>query len=198
MTNRSDSDKWHRIYTSGNHGGPQAAKVLRENTHLLPAGGKALDLACGLGANALLLAQHGLETCAWDISQTAIDQLRLRARALPVLLQAQVRDIITLPPAPGSFDVIIISRFLERTIIPHLIAALRDGGLIYYQTFSKDKIDDSGPRNPDYRLEKNELLSLFQTLQIIYYREEGTLGDISQVFRNETMLIAQRNEVHNR
>jgi tellurite methyltransferase len=35
---------------------PSPALVLSENLHLLPGSGAALDLACGLGENALLLA----------------------------------------------------------------------------------------------------------------------------------------------
>lgn len=192
MTANSDADKWNRVYAEGDHSNLQAANVLKQNTHLLPVAGKALDVACGLGANALLLAQCGLQTSAWDISQTAIDKLRSRSLELNIPLQAETRNIIALPPEPGSFDVIVVSRFLERTLIPMLIAALRDDGLIYYQTFIKDKTNDAGPRNPDYRLDRNELLSLFQSLQITFYREEGTLGDLNKGIRNEAMLIAQR------
>ena len=43
---------------------PTPCQVLADNVHLLPTTGIALDLACGLGANALLLAQHGLTTYA--------------------------------------------------------------------------------------------------------------------------------------
>ncbi len=194
MTAPTDTDKWNRIYADNDRDSMQAAKVLRENTHLLPASGRALDLACGLGANALLLAQHGFDTCAWDISPTAIDKLQSRSLALNIPLQAETRDVVALPPPADSFDVIVVSRFLERTLIPQLITALRDGGLIYYQTFIKDKVGDSGPRNPDYRLDRNELLSLFRTLQLIYFREEGTLGDVRQGTRNEAMLIARRDD----
>ncbi|HEB99563.1 MAG TPA: SAM-dependent methyltransferase, partial [Thiotrichales bacterium] len=52
-----------------------ATEVLVENRHLLPAVGEALDLACGLGGNALLLARHGLRTTAWDLSPVAIERL---------------------------------------------------------------------------------------------------------------------------
>ncbi len=196
MTVQNNTDKWNRIYASGDRGSQQAAKILRDNMHLLPVTGKALDVACGSGANALLLAQHGLETYAWDISQIAIDKLQSRCLDLNISLRAQTRDISAQPPAPNSFDVIVVSHFLQRSLIPHLIAALRDAGLIYYQTFIKDKINDSGPRNPDYRLGKNELLHLFQTLQIVNYREEGRLGNLQQGFRNEAMLIAQKVNVH--
>ncbi len=194
MISHCDSDKWNSIYASDDHGSLQAAKVLQENTHLLPATGLALDVACGLGANALLLAQQGLETYAWDISQTALDRLQARALQLNISLQLEMRDLDTNPPAANSFDVIVVSRFLQRALIPQLHAALREDGLIYYQTFLKEKTSDSGPRNPDFRLGRNELLHFFQNLQILCYREEGIIGDVNQGFRNEAMLIARKIE----
>ncbi|MFT5134961.1 MAG: tellurite methyltransferase [Gammaproteobacteria bacterium] len=196
MTLADISEKWNRIYASNDRTNLPAANVLRENTHLLPGEGRALDVACGLGANALLLAQHGLQTCAWDISKTAIEKLILRSTELNISLLAELRNVILAPPTPASFDVIVVSHFLDRALMPHLIAALRDGGLIFYQTFIMDKISDSGPRNPDYLLRRNELLSLFRSLQIVLYREEGRLGDLQQGFRNEAILIAQKSEHH--
>jgi SAM-dependent methyltransferase len=196
MTAQSKADKWNRIYAVDEHGQFRAAKVLQDHLHLLPFTGKALDVACGLGNNALLLAQHGLQTYAWDISQIAVDKLLTCTENLNISLQVEARDITALPPAAESFDIIVVSHFLERTLIPHLIAALRKGGLIYYQTFIKDKVGAKGPQNPEYRLNRNELLDLFRSLQIVFYREEALLGDLNQGFRNEAMLIAQKEESH--
>src|SRR5882724_1266274 len=47
-------------------------QVLVENVHLLPTHGRALDVACGLGAGSIFLARHGLKVVAWDISPVAI------------------------------------------------------------------------------------------------------------------------------
>lgn len=192
MTTQSKVDKWNKIYECSEHDTVHAAIVLEDNLHLLPITGKALDLACGPGGNAILLARKGLETCAWDISQTATDKLQAYSKELNIPIQLETRDVTTNPPTTNSFDIIVVTRFLERTLIPHLIDALREDGLIFYQTFIKDKTGDSGPKNPDYRLGENELLTLFQALQIICYKEEGTLGDLKQGFRNEAMLIGRK------
>ena len=53
-------------------------------------------------------------------------------------------------------------------------------------------MDDTGPSNPDYRLNVNELLVMFTRLRILLYREEGRIGDITRGFRNEAMLIARK------
>lgn len=86
--------------------------VLVDNAHLLPASGLALDLACGLGGNALFLARRGLQTTAWDLSPVAIASLQSAAGGLPI--RAEVRDVTVLPPSPGQFDVICVGHFLDR------------------------------------------------------------------------------------
>lgn len=172
---------------------PPPAWILAQHLHLLPAQGQALDLACGLGANALLLARQGLETTAWDVSSVAIERLRQQAAQQHLRVQALQQDVLLEPPKPNSFDVIVISRFLERTLIPHLFAALRPNGLLFYQTFTRNSVHaEYGPRNPSYRLANNELLQLCQGLQIVVYREEGRWGDISQGLRDEAGVIAAK------
>ncbi len=187
-----DAEKWNAIYRAGKHDQAEAAKVLREHNHLLPQTGKALDLACGRGANALFLAHHGLETSAWDVSDQAIALLEQSARELRLRLDTEVRDVIERPPKQDSFDVIVVSHFLERAIFPALCLALRTGGLLYYQTFIREQVSATGPSNPAYRLTENELLSLCMPLHIVYYREEGRIGNTAKGFRDQAMLIGQR------
>ena len=190
--NASDRDKWNRIYQ--NHGDcrPNPARVLAEHAYLLPDHGVAVDIACGTGGNAILLAEHGLETHAWDISDAAVKQLQEYTGNLLTNLIVQQRDVISSPPDPDTCDVIVVTRFLDRSLIPHIIKGLRNNGLVFYQTFIKDKPDEVGPRNPEYLLDKNELLRFFISLQILFYREEGSTGDNSKGFRNEAMLIARK------
>lgn len=190
----TDAEKWNNIYQSGDDAPAKPALVLAQNIHLLPRHGSALDLACGRGGNALLLAQNGLTVSAWDIADIAVRQLEQVATEKSLPIKTEVRDVVSKPPLPATFDSIVVSYFLERSLFPHLVSALKPGGLLFYQTFIKDKVSDTGPKNPDYRLGKNELLALCRNLQIIFYREEGNLGDINQGFRNEAMLIGQRLE----
>ena len=186
----SDTDKWDARYRQTRESSP--AQVLLDNRHLLPASGTALDVACGLGANALLLAEHGLTVHAWDSSSVAVEKLQARAQACGVSVEAAVRDVVVHPPGPESFDIIIVTRFLERDLAPQLARALRIDGLLFYQTFTRTRVSDAGPGNPDYRLADGELLVLFSTLQLLVYREEGKVGDNSRGFRDEAMMIARK------
>lgn len=193
----NDSGKWNKIYQSKAQTVETStlspAYILQEFQHLLPDQGKALDLACGLGANALFLAQHHLETYAWDISSVAIEKLSSEAGSLNLNVKTEVRDVVSQPPEENSFDVIVVCHFLERKIIPNIIYALRHNGLLFYQTFTKARVQDTGPSNDNYRLGKNELLRLCENLDVIVYREDDLIGDTASGFRNEALFIGQRN-----
>lgn len=184
--------KWNQRHSDPTHQ-PRAAEVLYQNSHLLPVAGSALDLACGLGGNALLMAKAGLEVTAWDLSRVAIERLQGFAEAQGMSnLRAEVRDLSKQPLPTDSFDVIVVGYFLDRGLIPALIASLKPGGLIFYQTFTRIAVSGLGPANPDYRLGDNELLRLFEPLALRCYREENRLGNLSTGLRDVAMLVAEK------
>lgn len=189
----SDSQqKWDQRYRSEIAAYPEPAWVLTQNQHLLPQRGSALDLACGLGANALLMASLGLQAQAWDISNEALAKLNAEAQRRHFHVLTEQRDVSDSPPDKTSFDVIVVSQFLDRKLCPTLINALKPGGLIFYQTFCREKVGGSGPQNPDFLLADNELLHLFASLNLRVYREESIFGDTSKGWRNLAMLVAQK------
>ena len=181
--------KWDQRYAQSD-ALPAPLEVLADNAHLLPARGDAVDLACGLGGSALFLARRGLRTRAWDLSPVAVQTLQRVAADLP--LQAEARDIALRPPQAERFDVICVGHFLERELCPRIAAALRPGGLLFYQTFTRERVDDSGPGSERFRLDCNELLHLFRDLIVRFYREQGRIGDPARGFRNRAQLVAQR------
>jgi len=184
-------DKWNQRHASTDDPG-SVPRVLEDAIHLIPAAGEALDLACGRGAGALRLAQAGMRVTAWDFSPVAIDRLRQSAAAQRLTMIAEVRDVIANPPPAEQFDVILVSFFLHRPLAPHIIAALRPGGLLFYQTFSQVAVTGAGPVNPDYRLKDNELLRMFHPLRPRLYREEARLGDLTRGCRDIAMLVAEK------
>jgi len=188
----SDAEKWNTKYRTGDHDRIEPARVLSDYCHLLPGQGEALDLACGTGANALFLARRGLKTSAWDISSEAISVLHARASDNNLILECKICDVTdTVIPVQG-FDVIVVSYFLERTLFPAIINALKINGLLFYQTWTREYNTDRGPHNKNFRLGANELLHLCHDLHMVLYREEGLVGDLTQGQRDEAMLIGQR------
>lgn len=191
MNQKTHIEKWNlRHQEAETEGSP--AQVLIRNLHLLPSSGRALDLACGRGANALLLAQSGLETHAWDFSSVAIAQLDEQARKRGLKIHTQVRDVVDVPPEANSFDVILVSFFLERQLIPALIRALRPNGRIFYQTFVREVHLDRGPSTDEWRLQGNELPKLFRSLRLHYYREDGELSTEASDIADLALIVASK------
>jgi 2-polyprenyl-3-methyl-5-hydroxy-6-metoxy-1,4-benzoquinol methylase len=186
------TEKWNAIYSQLEIVDASVVTVLSEHAFLLPKTGLALDLACGLGKNAIFLAQQGLTVTALDISSIAIDKLKNYADQHQLNINACQQQIIPDSLKPNSYDVIVVSRFLDRTLMNAIIDALKTNGLLFYQTFTRGKTTDTPPHNPDYRLAKNELLTLLAPLTVVFYQENALIGQHSQGLRNEVQFIGQK------
>ncbi len=192
----STDQHWDTLYSNAtiNDSDPlNCAEILSENAFLLPPKGKAFDLACGMGANATFLARHGLAVTAVDISKVAIDKLSVYASSNALDINAYVQNIDPKSIPKCAFDVIVVSRFLDRRLSDAIIDALKPDGLLFYQTFTKEKTTPTSPNNPNYLLSRNELLTLFSSLQVILYRENGLVGLPSSGLRNQAQFIGQKN-----
>jgi len=184
--------KWNHVYSQPGQTCYPAVQVLTENDFLLPKTGAALDLACGLGGNAIFLAEQGLAVTAWDISIVAIDKLSTYAVQQGLNINARQEKIVADSFTECSFDVIVVSRFLDRTLSDAIIDALKPEGLLFYQTFTREKSSSKPPNNPNYLLTENELLALFSPLRVIFYREFALIGDQLRGLRNEAQFIGQK------
>lgn len=187
-----EQKKWDERYRKSPAVEPRAAQVLTENLHLLPEHGSALDLACGLGGNARLLATRGLVTSAWDISPVALQALDAASQKSGLDIQTRVCNVVESPPTEESFDVIVVARFLERKLFPHLVAAMKPGGVLFYQTFTLQNTGSCGPANADFLLQKNELLDVFRSLIVLSFRDEGRQGNLESGLRNESWIIVKK------
>lgn len=159
--------------------GPSAWLI--ENADLLPRGGRVLDVACGRGRHALLLASAGFDVHAIDRDPDKIAFLRSTAERLSLRLEASVVDLETDPPpdlASSEFDAVMVFNYLHRALMPALRNAVRPGGRIFYETFTAAQAERGHPRNPDFLLANGELATLLKPLTILRMRE----GEFDQRF----------------
>lgn len=164
---------WDKVYAEKNIEEATPADVLNKNMHLLTDSGEALDYACGLGGNSLLLESNGYRVSAWDKSDVAISKLKHYAKNNAANITALCVDLETrLPDAKDRFDVIVVSYFLHRETILLLYDFLKDGGLLFYQTFSGKQVGGAGPSRDEFRLRRGELLEVFSDMELLYYRED--------------------------
>jgi len=147
------------------------ARLLVENIGLLPTG-RVLDLAMGMGRNALYLAKRGFDVEGVDISSEAVRSTLAQAQEARINLSARVADLERdYCIEKGAYDVIICFNYLQRSLIPHIKDGLRTGGVVLYETFTVDQARFGRPKNPEYLLKHNELLDLFRDFLCIFYRE---------------------------
>lgn len=170
--------KWDQIYSKpDDRAAPQAASVVRNHRHYLPESGLALDFACGRGGNAVLFAEHGLTTQAFDISAVALDQLSQRCQEQGVKVETYPVDLKIHCLDPSSFDVLACSYYLDRSKLAMLAQAVKPSGLLFYETYNARLPKGAGPSNPDFLLSQGELLSCFDHLHVLFYEELWGVAD---------------------
>lgn len=142
--------------------GPSAWVV--RHLPLVSPGGHALDVACGRGRHSRLALAHGLDVTAVDIDLSDfgpdIEGLAQRQGRSLTLCAADL-ETASWPFGPGSFDAIIVTNYLHRPHFPHYIASLRPGGVLLIETFAAGNEVYGRPRNPDFLLQPDELLTAF-------------------------------------
>lgn len=69
--------------------------------------GRALDLGCGTGTNAIFLAQHGFQVVAVDFSHHAITRARAKARRAGVAIDFCIADVTQLDFVNPPFDFVL-------------------------------------------------------------------------------------------
>ncbi len=170
----SARDRWNvRRSAAGFEPFPDApAEWLTEHAALLEGGGRALDVACGDGRNARFLAGLGYEVDAVDVSDVAIEALRVAAPDRAPRVHPRVVDLELEAPAQDAYDVVVCLNYLQRDLFAALEGALRTGGRLVFETFGPAHLDELGrTMNPAYVLAPNELLHAFPRLRVRHYRE---------------------------
>jgi len=151
---------------------PFVAEWIARLSAQLSAPRRALDVAMGRGRHALPLAAAGFTTFGVDDKYDVILDTVTRARERGLALHAWCADLTMPALPPGYFDVIVVTRYLQRDLCPALIEALSPGGFLLYETFTElQKGRGRGPQSPDHLLGSGELRLLFSSLDEIFYEE---------------------------
>ena len=172
----ADRERWNARYAAGEYAArTYPSPLLAAWLDRLPRG-RALDVACGLGRNAIHLAANGYTVDAMDISAVALAGGRERADAAGVSVNWIESDLERPDIARDAYDVVVVARFLDRPLVPRLVDALRCGGHLVYDHHYITPVHVDGPRSHRFRARPNELLERFRALRVLSY-EEGLVAD---------------------
>jgi rhodanese-related sulfurtransferase len=150
------------------------ASWLLECADLLPAGrGRALDVACGRGRHALLLAAAGFEVHAVDRDEAALESLDAAAKRLGLPVTVERVDLETgdVDLGAGRYALVTVFHYLHRPLFPAIVAAMAPGALLLYETFTVDQAALGHPKNPAFLLEHGELRRLVSPLDVVRERD---------------------------
>lgn len=193
----ADRLKWDERYRAGSYAArPHPTQLLADRLADLPRG-RALDVACGAGRNALFLAAAGYEVDAMDVSSAGLERGARTAAERGLTVNWIEADLELAPPAAAfaksHYDLIVMVRYVNMPLIPTLAERLADAGCLVCEQHLKTTRDVIGPKNPAYRLAPNELLAAAGDLRVLFYRE-GIVEDPDRRPAALAQLIACRGE----
>jgi len=131
-----DAASWDARYVSRGDrmwsGEPNGALVA-EVEHLVP--GRALDVGCGEGVDAIWLAQRGWDVVAVDISDVAIDRAGKAAADHGVTVDLRAADLTVEPPAQGAYDLVSVQypalrKDAGEAVVASILGAVAPGGTL--------------------------------------------------------------------
>ena len=142
-------------------------------SHLVPAHGTVLDLACGHGRHMRWFASRGHAVTGVDRSPEAI-------AAVAPLGEAIVADLENAPwplmrdGRARQFDAVVVTNYLWRPLLPVICDSLAPGGVLIYETFAAGNETVGKPARPDFLLQPGELLHAFANLRVVAYEDGYT------------------------
>ncbi len=130
--------------------------------------GRALDLGCGTGTNAIFLAQRGWQVTAVDFVGRAVDAARRKARKAGVLVDFHREDVTRLAGIRSPFDLVLdigcfhsLSSAEKAAYLHNLEKLLAPGGFFLLYAFITNS------KNSKYGLSPGDLNRLETSLSLV-------------------------------
>ncbi len=151
------------------HGTEAPSPWVQRWSHLVPAGGTVLDVACGHGRHLRWFAGRGHAVTGVDRSPEAIAAVAQVGQAV----QADIENG-PWPFAEQRFDAVVVTNYLWRPLLPVIVDSVVEGGVLIYETFATGNESVGKPSRPDFLLQPGELLQACADLHVVAY-ENGFL-----------------------
>lgn len=167
----TDREKWNRRYREG---------AYADRTHPSPflvdwigkvTPGRALDVACGAGRNALYLAQNGFAVDAIDISAEALERAQESAGQFGLSVNWLEQDLDDPPVLDHGYQLILVVRYVNLPLLQQLATLLAPGGILLCEEHMESPDEVIGPGNPAFRVRPGELSDTVTGLEQVHLYE---------------------------
>lgn len=171
---------------------PEFVTFVREH---VPSNGRALDIGCGQGRDALMLAKHGCAVVGVDSSAVGIEQMVARSQADKTAVSGVVADFYSYEPE-GLFDVIVLDSIIhfgtaerdkELAMLDRLAGCLAPSGYLcvfVHKSAQKEK------QLHKWHEGQSDSLTVVQTGYLDYVYQEQTT-DFSAAFQYYMLILQQ-------
>lgn len=137
---------------------------------LVPEGGTVLDVACGQGRHTRFFLDRGHPVVAVDVDVGGVEDLRGQAGL--TIVDADLEDGRAVSFAGQRYAAVVVAAYLHRPLLPALVDAVDEGGLLLYETFARGHERFGRPTNPDFLLRPGELLEVARGhLRVVAYED---------------------------
>lgn len=182
-----DASGWDARYAKGRQWSSEPNRFFAEVVEGLDLPpGRAIDLACGEGRNAVWLAERGWAVTGVDFSAVGIERGRTGAATRGIAVEWVVADLATWDLGAGAFDLVahVYLHWPSAERVPFLqrvAAAVAPGGVLVVVGHDRDNIEHGhgGPQDPDVLTTPGEMAELFAAAGLEVVRAERVLRTIT-------------------
>ena len=188
MRGRVHREDWNRRYSKADllWSATPNRFLVSEAEGLAP--GRAIDLACGEGRNAMWLAELGWRVTAVDFSSVAIEKARRRAADEDLDVEFICSDLLEYEPDPSMYDLVLVlylqlSGDERRIVLSRAASALAPSGTFLLVGHDRTNMTEGvgGPSDPAVLYTPDEVVSELPGLEI--EKAERVLRDVADADR---------------
>ncbi|MDH3387289.1 MAG: class I SAM-dependent methyltransferase [Gammaproteobacteria bacterium] len=165
-----DRIKWNQRYAEDSYRKGNPVTLLQDWLPKITTG-KALDVACGAGRNAILLAQNGFRVDAIDISAEGLSKARQSARQLGLDVTWIEHDLDLPFRFDRDYDLIVVMWYVDLDLVTRLCDCLAPGGYLVCEEHLVTDEEVIGPTSRNYRVEPGQLRAAASGVDILLYEE---------------------------
>ena len=148
------------------HGTEAPSLWVQRWSHLAKPQSQVLDLACGAGRHMKYFQSLGHLCTGIDRSAEALAE----ASSYGKIIEADIEGG-PWPLSGQTFDVVVVTNYLWRPLMPRILECLAPEGLFIYETFALGHEKFGKPSRPDFLLKPGELLQTCAQLHVIAYED---------------------------